>query len=588
MQLDRTYESSVVPHHITESLSEITYYIYMARRTPMALLRQVVRSNFQPKEYPGTMERIFDWTPDECIPEFYTDARVFESLHGDREMEDLQLPDWCSGDPHAFIRGHRAMLESEEVSRQLHSWIDLAFGVSLSGDRAVREKNVPLKVHGDAARWGKSPGFVQIFDVPHPTRKISREIVNDESELLGMAQEIRTDQENERVRRKYTKVYRPSEMKQQVSTMLSKAMTIANEAHDVGVANDNGTLLDSSGKSMAGATGGATGQGQVTSPASTPESKAQVIARLRQRKKSKSRARFQGLELPGSPPHVRDATGANMRSPTVSSRLATVLPHFFQNELAHSGGPRNGIVGTAGNNDSEVPAPIAAVPTSAPQAHPQTNGNSGGSDELLRVLSVTTPHNSGVSNTSTGRMAPTGSPHTTSTHIFRDLWQQLSKSDDDEADPLSGDSGTVLSEFDWQDTQYDALGETGLQLLHVGLPIQISEANEFQQPLPPAIAAAAAIGSSRFRSMVETSTSKDPSLDLETRVRLRGVADAVVDSAYALPPKRLATVRCSASRWLVCCPFTTGFWIGAAGDDQHVGAGARTGCRLVRVGLCHR
>lgn len=532
-----------MPHHITESLSEITYYIYMARRTPMALLRQVVRSNFQPKEYPGTMARMFDWTPDECIPEFYTDARVFESLHGDSEMEDLRLPDWCFGYAHAFIRGHRAMLESEEVSRQLHSWIDLSFGVSLSGDCAVREKNVPLKVHGDAARWGKSPGFVQIFDVPHPSRKISRETTGDESELPEMAQEIRPDQENERVRRKYTKVYRPSEIKQQVSTMLSKAMTIANEAHDVGFTNDNGTILDSSSKTMAGATGGATGQGLVTAPASTQESKAQVIARLRQRKKSKSRTRFQGLELPGSPVHVRDAAGGSTRSPTVSSRLATVLPHFFQNELSQSGGPKNGITGGAGNNDSESPPPTAVVPTSTTQTHPQTNGNSGGSDELLRVLSVTTPHNSGVSNTSAGRLAPTGSPHTTSTHIFRDLWQQLSKSDDDEADPLSGDSGTVLSEFDWQDTQYDALDETGLQLLHVGLPIQISEANEFQQPLPPAIAAAAAIGSSRFRSMAERSTSKDTGPDLETRVRLRGVADAVVDSAYALPPEKLAEVR---------------------------------------------
>lgn len=496
------------------------------------------------------MARMFDWTPDECIPEFYTDARVFESLHGDSEMEDLQLPDWCSDDPHAFIRGHRAMLESEEVSRHLHSWIDLNFGVSLSGDRAVREKNVPLKVHGDAARWGKSPGFVQIFDVPHPSRNSSREMSSDESELPEVAQQVRLEEENERVRRKYTKVYRPSGMKHQVSTMLSKATTIANEAQDLGFSSDSGTILDSSGKSMAGVPGGANGQGQVTSPASTLESKTQVIARLRQRKKSKSRARFQGLELPGSPPHVRDAAGGSMRSPTVSSRLATVLPHFFQNELSLSGGPKSGNTngsGGAGTNESESPPATAAIPVGSAGAgvtHQQTSGNSGGSDELLRVLSVTTPQNSGNSHASTsaGRLAPTGSPHTTSTHIFRDLWQQLSKSDDEEADLMSGDSGIVLSEFDWQDTQYDALDETGLQLLHVGLPIQISETNEFQQPLPPAIAAAAAIGSSRFRSMAETSTSKSSSLDLETRARLRGVPDAVVDSAYALPPEKLTKV----------------------------------------------
>lgn len=51
-QLDFTYENSEIPHHIAENLSELTYTIYMARRMPMYILKQIVRRKFAAKEYP--------------------------------------------------------------------------------------------------------------------------------------------------------------------------------------------------------------------------------------------------------------------------------------------------------------------------------------------------------------------------------------------------------------------------------------------------------------------------------------------------------------------------------------------------------
>ena len=45
------------PHHITESLSEITFYMYLARRTPLATLCSVVRPVFDAREYPSSMKR---------------------------------------------------------------------------------------------------------------------------------------------------------------------------------------------------------------------------------------------------------------------------------------------------------------------------------------------------------------------------------------------------------------------------------------------------------------------------------------------------------------------------------------------------
>ncbi|CAJ0579204.1 unnamed protein product, partial [Mesorhabditis spiculigera] len=164
-QLQQMFKSEQA-HHIPELLSDHSYMVYRARVETKENLCKYVRATWEPREYPASVKRMYDLAPDECIPELYEDPNILKSTHND--MPDLELP-LFSESPSEFIKWHRSRLESDEVSAQLHEWIDLVFGYKLSGQAAIDSLNVHLG-YADKSTEIVDHGVVQLFQTPHPSK----------------------------------------------------------------------------------------------------------------------------------------------------------------------------------------------------------------------------------------------------------------------------------------------------------------------------------------------------------------------------------------------------------------------------------
>lgn len=112
-----------------------------------------------------------------------------ESSGNIRKVTDVELPPWCNGNPREFIRLHRAALESDYVSSNLHNWIDLIFGYKQQGKAAeeacncfhflsyqgvvdldnITSKSTRRAYEEQIRDFGQTP--LQLFKSAHPKKK---------------------------------------------------------------------------------------------------------------------------------------------------------------------------------------------------------------------------------------------------------------------------------------------------------------------------------------------------------------------------------------------------------------------------------
>ena len=131
----------------------------------------------------------------ELTPEWFSLPEMFLNCQGlelgtrqtGEALGDVALPPWAAN-AHHFVTLHRAALESEHVSANLHLWIDLVFGAKQRGAPAVSAQNVfyyltyeggvdveairdPLTLRAtqdQIAHYGQTPS--QLLSTPHPPR----------------------------------------------------------------------------------------------------------------------------------------------------------------------------------------------------------------------------------------------------------------------------------------------------------------------------------------------------------------------------------------------------------------------------------
>ena len=92
----------------------------------------------------------------ELIPEFFYFPEMFYNSNklnlgmmltkeGEKLCDDVTMPEWSDGSGYVFISKHKEMLESPEISENIHNWIDLIFGYKQKGKEAKKIYNLFAK-----------------------------------------------------------------------------------------------------------------------------------------------------------------------------------------------------------------------------------------------------------------------------------------------------------------------------------------------------------------------------------------------------------------------------------------------------------
>lgn len=191
--------------HYSNSAGVLHYLLRIEPFTSLHVELQSGRFDVADRQFHAigqTWKQLMDSPNDvkELIPEFFfspdflknvNDLDLGVNTNTKERVDNVILPPWAHS-PEDFISIHRRALECEQVSRNLHNWIDLIFGYKQKGPKAADALNVFYyctyegavdldKIQNDMEReavegminnFGQTPS--QLMREPHP-RRISQE-----------------------------------------------------------------------------------------------------------------------------------------------------------------------------------------------------------------------------------------------------------------------------------------------------------------------------------------------------------------------------------------------------------------------------
>jgi hypothetical protein len=132
----------------------------------------------------------------ELVPEFFYAPEFFVNINKFEGLSDVALPAWAES-PLAFVYLHRKALESDQISAQLHKWIDLVWGINQRNAEldnvyeACLYSTVWTELDpADAIVWKQQLELLgqippPLFKLPHPARKVVPETEDGELVKIG-------------------------------------------------------------------------------------------------------------------------------------------------------------------------------------------------------------------------------------------------------------------------------------------------------------------------------------------------------------------------------------------------------------------
>lgn len=168
--------------------SPLTVLHYLQRLDPysQAVLKLQRKGVRYPYNKPlDNLGEFYKKSSDELIPEFFCLADFLSKWE---QGDNIEFPKWCNNNPQRLVATLRKALESAEVSKMLHHWIDLVFGYK-QNTKGAQSSFQEEKFNEQLLQTGQPP--LQLFNKPHPQRSVAEGLLHSHKLIVDSAADVR-------------------------------------------------------------------------------------------------------------------------------------------------------------------------------------------------------------------------------------------------------------------------------------------------------------------------------------------------------------------------------------------------------------